>query len=100
MRTVEEQQKMKDLAIEKWEYMVKHPTAGLSQVREDIPKLEHLRAACSYCEKYFFHYCEGCPVKMNNLRCSDIGHPYYKWRLEQTTKAAKAVLELIKQIEI
>ena len=100
MKTVEEQQKMKDLAIEKWEYMVKHPKAGLSQVREDIPKLQYLYAACSYCEAYFYYYCEGCPIKVNNLRCGEVGHPYDRWRIEQTSEAAKAVLELIKQIEI
>ena len=94
-------EKAYELAVKKWEYIVKNDGDNSGQLAE-IPELRHYNAQCSYCEMFIKSpvWCKGCPLAIlphedYEHGCLHKDHPYNKWDMNSTRETAQAVLDLI-----
>lgn len=85
----------KELSIKKWEYIVgnKGNSNGLT---DKYPELKELAAECGYCEKSPLD-CEGCPLNLKGIVCTNKSHPWAKWSYNRTIANAQKVLDLIRE---
>jgi hypothetical protein len=92
---------LKEFAIKKWEFLVKHPDATLFEFYVSISELQKFPFGCSYCDVYWrISNCKDCPIKVGELDCREEGHPYYAFAQKKTTLNAKVMLDLVKSIKI
>jgi hypothetical protein len=93
-------EKMKELSIEKWEFLVKNPDKFRS-VTSVIPELEEFTGDCPYCEMYYgFFACKGCPVQIDEQNCLCDNHPFSQYIYKPTSENAQKVLDIIKNIKV
>jgi hypothetical protein len=105
--------KRKELALLKWEEIVKHnytnfQFVGIALPDERFKELKNLEFFCSFCEEWEEKNCEKCPLNEPKFKddfgfsnCRSKKHPYDKWVCAVTDKErlkyAKQILEMIKE---
>lgn len=92
------QQEAKEWAVKKWQYIVDNDGSSYGLLRAH-PELRDFSNNCSYCQMYIENsmstICTGCPLLLNDLRCTYVGHPYLDWVKDSTKENAQKVLDLI-----